>query len=137
MSDHAHHFDATRSNDALRALVPALPGRPGGRPTIVRSVLLVAVVLLASSVHAQDGGTLAARGREVFRDQGCYGCHTVGATGTPIATDLSRIGARRDQAYLAGWLRDPSLQRPTAHMPKIQLSEAEVQALAAYLGSLR
>lgn len=73
----------------------------------------------------------------MFRDQGCYGCHTVGATGTPIATDLSRIGARRDQASLARWLRDPSLQRPTAHMPKIQLSESEVQALADYLGSLR
>jgi mono/diheme cytochrome c family protein len=103
---------------------------------IVRSALLVAVVLLATSVQAQDGSAVA-RGRDVFRDQGCYGCHTVGAAGTPIATDLSRIGAKRDQAYLAGWLRDPSLQRPTAHMPKIQLSEAEVQALAAYLGSLR
>jgi cytochrome c oxidase subunit II len=104
---------------------------------IVRSALLVAVVLLAASVQAQDGGGLVARGRDVFREQGCYGCHTVGVTGTPIATDLSRIGAKRDQAYLARWLRDPSLQRPTAHMPKIQLSEVEVQALAAYLGSLR
>jgi mono/diheme cytochrome c family protein len=104
---------------------------------IVRSALVVLVVLLAASVQAQDSGALAARGRVVFRDQGCYGCHTVGATGTPIATDLSRIGAKRDHAYLARWLRDPSLQRPTAHMPKIQLSEGEVQALAAYLGSLR
>jgi len=104
---------------------------------IVRSALVVAVVLLAASVQAQDSGALAARGRVVFRDQGCYGCHTVGATGTPIATDLSRIGAKRDHAYLARWIRDPSLQRPTAHMPKIQLSEGEVQALAAYLGSLR
>ena len=104
---------------------------------IVRSTLLVITVLVASCVRAQDSGTPVARGRDVFRDQGCYGCHTVGATGTPIATDLSRIGARRDQASLARWLRDPSLQRPTAHMPKIQLSEPEVQALAAYLGSLR
>ena len=38
--------------------------------------------------------------------------------------------------YLARWLRDPSSQRP-AHMPKLQLTEGEVQALAAYLGSLR
>ena len=104
---------------------------------IVRSILLVAVVLVASCVQAQDGGALVARGQIVFRDQGCYGCHTVGKTGTPIATDLSRIGAKRDQAYLGRWLRDPSLQRPTAHMPKIQLSESEVEALAAYLGSLR
>ena len=104
---------------------------------IVRSILLVAVVLVASCVQAQDGGALVARGQIVFRDQGCYGCHTVGKTGTPIATDLSRIGAKRDQAYLGRWLRDPSLQRPTAHMPKIQLSESEVEGLAAYLGSLR
>jgi mono/diheme cytochrome c family protein len=104
---------------------------------IARSALLVAVVLTAACVQAQDGSALVDRGRIVFRDQGCYGCHTVGKTGTPIATDLSRIGAKRDQAYLTRWLRDPSLQRPTAHMPKIQLSESEVEALAAYLGSLR
>ena len=104
---------------------------------IVRSVLLVAVVLMASCVQAQDGGALVARGQIVFRDQGCYGCHTVGAMGTPIAPDLARIGAKRDQTYLTRWLRDPSLQRPSAHMPKLQLSESEVEALAAYLGSLR
>ncbi len=104
---------------------------------IARSALLVAVVLMASCVQAQDGRALVAPGQIVFRDQGCYGCHTVGAMGTPIAPDLSRIGAKRDQAYLARWLRDPSLQRPTAHMPKLQLSESEVEALAAYLGSLR
>ena len=92
---------------------------------------------MASCVQAQDGAALVARGQIVFRDQGCYGCHTVGKTGTPIAADLSRIGAKRDQAYLGRWLRDPSLQRPTAHMAKLQLSESEVEALAAYLGSLR
>jgi mono/diheme cytochrome c family protein len=104
---------------------------------IARSALLVAVVLMASCVQAQDGAGLVTRGQIIFRDQGCYGCHTVGKTGTPIATDLSRIGAKRDQDYLTRWLRDPSLQRPTAHMPKIQLSESEVEALGAYLGSLR
>ncbi len=104
---------------------------------IGRFILLAAVVLTASCVQAQDGGALVAQGQIIYRDQGCYGCHTVGKTGTPIAPDLSRIGAKRDQAYLGRWLRDPSLQRPTAHMPKIQLTESEVQALAAYLGSLR
>lgn len=103
---------------------------------ILRSALLAAVVLLASSAHAQDS-SLVARGRTVFHDQGCYGCHTVGATGTPIATNLTRIGAKHDEAYFSRWLRDPSQQRPRAHMPKLQLTDPEVQALAAYLGSLR
>jgi mono/diheme cytochrome c family protein len=104
---------------------------------IVRLVLLVAVVLTAACVQAQDRDTLVTRGSAVFRDQGCYGCHTVGKMGTPIASDLSRIGAKHDEAYLARWLRDPAQQRPTAHMPKLELSESEVQALAAYLGSLK
>jgi mono/diheme cytochrome c family protein len=104
---------------------------------IVRAVVLVLAVLLASCAQAQDGGALVGQGRMIFRDQGCYGCHTAEKMGTPIATDLSRIGARYDEAYLARWLRDPSLQRPSAHMPKIDLTQAEVRALAAYLGSLR
>lgn len=101
------------------------------------TLLLVAIVLTGSCVQAQDRGALAARGQRVFQDQGCYGCHTVGKTGTPIAPDLSRIGAKHDQAYLVRWLKDPSIQRPSAHMPKLDLSESEVEALAAYLGSLR
>jgi mono/diheme cytochrome c family protein len=94
-------------------------------------------MLLASCAQAQDGLALVAQGRLVFRDQGCYGCHTAEGMGTPIGPDLSRIGAKRDQANLTSWLRDPFMQRPRAHMPKIELTEAEVQALAAYLASLR
>lgn len=101
---------------------------------MIKGMLLM--LLLAAGVEAQDGA-LVARGQGVFKDQGCYGCHTVGKTGTPIATDLSRIGAKHDEAYLGRWLRDPAQQKPRQHMPKLQLTEAEVQALAAYLGSLR
>lgn len=104
---------------------------------IARAIVLVSVVLLASCAEAQDGGALVDRGRMVFRDQGCYGCHTAERMGTPIGPDLSRIGAKRNETDLARWLRDPSTHRPSAHMPKLQLTEAEVQALTAYLGSLR
>ena len=104
---------------------------------IARAVLLVSVVLVASCAQAQDGRALVGQGRMVFRDQGCYGCHVAEGMGTAIGPDLSRIGAKRNETTLARWLRDPSEQRPSAHMPKLQLTEAEVQALAAYLGSLR
>ena len=55
---------------------------------------VVLVVLLAAGCTPLDSGAAVARGGQVFQDQGCYGCHTVGPTGTPIATDLTRIGAR-------------------------------------------
>ena len=96
-------------------------------------LLLGTLAVMTSSAHAQDRGA----GQAVFRDHGCFGCHTIGAVGTPIAPDLSHIGAKRDRVYLTRWLMDPSMQRPTAHMPKIELSESEVQALAGYLASLR
>jgi mono/diheme cytochrome c family protein len=104
---------------------------------IVRAALFMSVMLLASCAQAQDGRALVGQGRMVFRDQGCYGCHTAEGMGTPIGPDLSRIGAKHNETYLTRWLRDPSVQRPTAHMPRLQLTETEVQALAAYLGSLR
>ena len=64
-------------------------------------------------------------------------CTTVGKFGTPIGPDLSKVGAKHDLADLTKWLQDPASQKPRAHMPKIQLSETEVRALAVYLGSQR
>jgi mono/diheme cytochrome c family protein len=103
----------------------------------------LAVSLLASSLglggdraDAQSREALVTRGRELFSDKGCYGCHTIGATGTPIGPDLGRAGALRSEATLTRWLLDPAAQAPTRHMPNLHLSEAEASALAAYLVSL-
>jgi mono/diheme cytochrome c family protein len=85
---------------------------------------------------AQDREALVALGGQVFADKGCYGCHTVGVAGTPIAPDLRSAGARYGESTLARWLRDPAVQAPTQHMPKLDLTEAEARALAAYLASL-
>jgi mono/diheme cytochrome c family protein len=85
---------------------------------------------------AQDREALVARGRQLFADTGCYGCHTVGVAGTPIGPDLRTVGARYGESTLARWLRDPAAQEPTRHMPKLDLTEAEARALAAYLASL-
>ena len=99
--------------------------------------------LLASSLgagctrlEAQGREALVAQGRQLFSDKGCYSCHTVGVAGTPIGPDLRTVGARYSESTLARWLRDPSTQEPTRHMPNLQLTEAEASALAAYLVSL-
>jgi mono/diheme cytochrome c family protein len=104
---------------------------------------IVLICLLASGfglvgdrVDAQSRAALVTEGRQLFTDKGCYGCHTVGATGTPIAPDLRRAAARYSEASLARWLRDPAAQEPTRHMPNLDLSETEANALAAYLATL-
>ena len=99
----------------------------------------LALIALLSPVQAwaQPPSRLAGQGERLFKEQGCYGCHTVGKFGTPIGPDLSKVGAKHDLVYLTKWLQDPASQKPTAHMPKIRLSETEARALAAYLGSRR
>ena len=114
--------------------------RVGCQAVMTRACRIVPVVVLlfgAAPALAQDAA-LVLRGEGLFKEQGCYGCHTVGKFGTQgIAADLSHVGAKHDVGYLTRWLKDPASQRPTAHMPKIGLSDAEAKALAAYLGSLR
>ena len=100
-----------------------------------RFVPLFAAALLAGCavsrgwLHRSD----IALGRRVYVDKGCYGCHTMHVTGTPIAPDLSHIGAAHDRRWLLAWLRDP---RPS-HMPRIEMSAHEREALAEYLATLR
>ncbi|MBI2529070.1 MAG: cytochrome c [Candidatus Rokubacteria bacterium] len=100
-------------------------------------LLVGALALGAACAAAQERSALIARGQQLFVEQGCHGCHTAGRLGTPLATDLSRIGGKYSESYLTQWLRDPAVQKPTAHMPRINLSDSEVRALAAYLASLR
>ena len=114
-------------------------------PTLLRRrfpALAAALVALlagaAGCATAQSDAELIAKGQQMFFDKGCHGCHNVGAAGTPqMGGDLTRIGAKYNRAELARWLEDPAAQKPTAHMPRIALPSGEVQALAAYLASLR
>jgi cytochrome c553 len=105
----------------------------------IRTALIVGASLLgaACSVAMPPAEAPAARGRALFTEHGCYGCHTVLGTGTPIAPDLSHAGAKYSEGDLARLLRDPAIHRPGAHMPALALSDAETRALAAYLASLR
>lgn len=96
-----------------------------------------AIALAAATASGQDGTVPASQGKRLFTEQGCYGCHTVGRTGTPIANDLSQVGSKYPESYLREWLREPRQQKPRAHMPKIQMTEADARALAAYLASLK
>lgn len=102
-----------------------------------RALPLAVVVMVAALVASSGAQEPADLGKRQFMDNGCYGCHTVGKMGTPIGPDLSRVGAKYSRDYIERWLRDPSAQRPNAHMPKLELTEAQVKALAAFLSSLR
>ena len=95
------------------------------------SLLLLTTSTVTAAADGADGG------RMLFFSQGCYGCHRVGVAGTPIANDLSHVGRKYSESQLAQWLRDPASQKPSAHMPRLTLTEDEIRSLAAYLATLQ
>ena len=104
----------------------------------VKAASVAAAIALAATVaFGQDGTALVSQGKRLFTEQGCYGCHTVGKAGTPIANDLSQVGSKYPESYLRQWLREPQQQKPRAHMPKIEMAEADARAIASYLASLK
>jgi cytochrome c oxidase subunit 2 len=88
------------------------------------------------------------RGHEVFMSSACATCHQI--VGTPAAgqtgPDLTHLASRRTIAAgarpysfesLRDWLRDPQSIKPGNHMPQVQLSADDLDALTAYLDSLK
>ena len=105
----------------------------------MKSIVIAAMLLAVASLAAAQSpsNSVTERGEAAFKNNGCYGCHMIGKAGTPIGPDLSQVGSKYSPDYIARWLRDPALQRPSAHMPALELTEDDMKALAAYLGSLR
>ena len=87
-------------------------------------------------------------GERVFLSNICVSCHTIrgtAAVGT-AGPDLTHVGARamigagalaNDTARMRAWLADPQRYKPGSLMPRVPLSDADLDALAAYLVSLK
>ena len=74
--------------------------------------------------HAQEDTLAGApdlnRGRRLFRELGCGGCH---ATGAPLADpqrgpSLRHVAAKLQPGYLLRWIRDPQTRRARHKMPQ-------------------
>lgn len=92
--------------------------------------------------------TLVERGQEIFLGSACVYCHRVAGTNASgeLGPDLTHLASRRTLAAgtlennlgnLAGWIVDPQTIKPGNKMPATNLTSEELQALLAYLMSLR
>ena len=97
---------------------------------------------------AQPAEGLQQRGQEVFLSSPCALCHTIQGTLAPgkVAPDLTHVAGRRTIAagtlpntpgHLAAWVIDPQHVKPGNNMPATLLSPDDLQALLAYLQSLK
>lgn len=92
--------------------------------------------------------SITRRGLELFLASSCVMCHAVGGTpaGSRVGPDLTHLASRRTIAAgtlpntrgnLAGWILDPQGIKPGAKMPPTDLDPDDLQALLAYLETLR
>jgi mono/diheme cytochrome c family protein len=87
----------------------------------------------ATTTNTTGGGTAAPDGKQVFASAGCGGCHTLKDAGTSgnVGPDLDQLKPPKDvvahQVEVGGGAM-PSF--------KGQLSDAQIQAVAAYVSSV-
>jgi len=88
------------------------------------------------------------RGKDIVEKGPCAMCHTITGTlaGGRTAPDLTHIASRSTlgagsipnmHGYLAGWISDPQSIKPGNRMPPPGLSGDELQAVLAYLETLK
>jgi cytochrome c oxidase subunit 2 len=99
------------------------------------------------SQPAQLAGTVSP-GQRIFERTSCINCHAVAGTvanGT-FGPDLTHLMSRETLAAgavantpenLRRWIRDPGAIKPGSKMPAMGLSDADVNAVAQYLETLR
>jgi mono/diheme cytochrome c family protein len=119
---------------------------------ILRAALLTFVLVYGlagslSHVEAAPIGQSGTTGETIFQTK-CVACHTIGK-GKLVGPDLKGVTAQRDPQWLKAFIANPeklfSAKDPAAlkllsefnnvKMPALGLTDAEVDALVAYLGS--
>jgi ubiquinol-cytochrome c reductase cytochrome b subunit len=68
-----------------------------------------------------------------FRQENCTSCHTVGDGKPKIGPDLAGSAIHKTGAWMIQHFKRPSAMVPGSAMPSIQLSDAQLNTLAAFL----
>jgi cytochrome c oxidase subunit 2 len=97
---------------------------------------------------ADPAEPLALRGRQVFTSKACVMCHRIQGTeaGGSTGPDLTHLKSRgtiaagtlpNTRGDLMAWVADPQGIKPGTTMPRVPLSPDELNAVVAYLETLR
>jgi mono/diheme cytochrome c family protein len=91
--------------------------------------------ILAAALWLAFAGPARADGRALFGSHGCEACHRIGPRGGSAGPDLTFVGLRRPQPWLAAWLENPRRWKPGTTMPQQGLPAADRAELAYYLST--
>ena len=107
------------------------------KETLGEAGLLAAVLVTASAATFAHAG--ADEGKALYEKQ-CKVCHSLAGDKGKMADKggpLDGIGAKRDAGWLKAYLQDPKSKNPDTKMPKMKLSEQQIDDLVAFLLTLK
>jgi len=97
--------------------------------------------VFGASVLAQDAGKIE-EGKKLYEAQKCATCHQIAGKGNKMFP-LDGVGSKLAAADLKKWLTSPDemtaklAKKPPMKMKKYDLKDAELDALVAYMLSLK
>lgn len=108
-----------------RMNLQGFPPRPSLNPIAVPTAAAGAPAVAAVSNRPQ------------VYNQLCIACHSLGGQGGQVGPPLDMVGSRYDAAYINKWLHDPAAVKAGAKMPKLPLTDEQINELTAFLSQLK
>ena len=85
----------------------------------------------------QKEKNLVRAGEELVNAYDCRACHRIKSGGLARYPDLTYQGTKANRNWEWVWLRDPQKIRPGTFMPTFGFNEEELEAITAYIETLR
>lgn len=117
---------------------------PASRPMVVGAgagFLIMVFTFLSLSLYEvaslpkSDPSVL--RGKGLYQELDCAGCHRIHGKGEAFAPDLSYVGDTRERDWFIHHFRDPQAIVPDSEMPEYGLNEEELSDLTNYMLTLK
>ena len=123
-----------RRRDRHPASRPMVVGAGAGFLIMVFAFLSLSLYEVAS-LPKIDPSVL--RGKALYQELDCAGCHRIHGKGEAFAPDLSYVGDTRNRDWLIRHFRDPQTVVPDSEMPEYGLNEEELSDLTNYMLTLK
>ena len=109
---------------------------------VAGALLVTPMVGRSQTEQAAPNPQLVEAGKKLYASEGCAKCHQVDGQGSRMSI-LDGVGTKLTAEELKLWLTDTAEmmaklpRRPAVRMPQAELEPAEVDALVAYLQTLK
>lgn len=84
--------------------------------------------------HRENLTPQVVQGKALWEKNNCIGCHTLLGEGAYFAPELGNVYKRRGGDFIKGWIKAmPTKVAGRRQMPQFNLSDAELEAVVAFL----